>query len=200
MQFHENELYHVYNRGNKRQQTFFSNDNYHYFLQKVRKHILPHCGILNYCLMPNHFHFLIHADKRTIQTKKIGNTDRNVLSEGFRNLLSSYAQAINKQNASTGSLFEQNTNSICLRDGSANYASTCFYYIHQNPFKAKLVTKMEEWTYSSFKDYAGVRNGTLCNKHLAFKLLDLNPNTFYLDSYRVIDDDDLMNKIFHKQT
>lgn len=198
MQFYENELYHVYNRGNKKQATFFSNDNYIYFLQKVRKHILPHCEILNYCLMPNHFHFLIYTDTRTIQIKRVGNNDRNVLCEGFRNVLSSYAQAINKQNGSTGSLFEQNTNSISLLDGSANYGPTCFHYIHQNPFKAKLVNKMEDWAYSSFKDYTGVRNGTLCNKQLAFDLLDLDPKTFYLDSYTVIDDDDLLNKILGK--
>ena len=196
MQFHENELYHIYNRGNNRQTIFFNNDNYIYFLQKIRKHILPHCNILNFCLMPNHFHLLIYADERTIQTKRIANTDRNVLSEGFRNLLSSYAQAINKQNARTGSLFEQNINCICLREGSVNYGSTCFHYVHQNPLKAKLVSQMEDWPYSSFKDYIGIRNGTLCNKRLAFELLDLVPQTFYEDSYKVIDDDNLLNRIF----
>jgi putative transposase len=195
MQFHENELYHVFNRGNKRQTTFYNSDNYIYFLRKVRKNILTHCDIVNYCLMPNHFHFLIYADARSIQTKRIGNSERNVLSEGFRNLLSSYAQAINKQNATTGSLFEQNTKCICLREGSVNYGSGCFHYVHQNPLKAKLVTKMEDWNYSSFKDYTGLRNGTLCNKQLAFRLLDLNPNTFYLDSYNVIEDDEILNKI-----
>ena len=196
MQFQKNELYHVYNRGNSKQPIFFNNDNYVYFLQKIRKNILPHCEILNFCLMPNHFHLLIYADERTIQSKRISNPDRNVLAEGFRNLLSSYAQAINKQNTRTGSLFEQNTNCICLRDGSVNYSSTCFHYVHQNPLKAKLVSKMEDWPYSSFKDYIGLRNGTLCNKRLAFELLDLAPKTFYEDSYKVIDDDDLLNRIF----
>jgi putative transposase len=196
MRFIENELYHIYNRGNKQQTTFFNHDNYLYFLQKVRKYIAPYCDILNYCLMPNHFHFLIHADERTVQTQRIGNKDRNRLSEGFRNLLSSYAQAINKQNTTTGSLFQQNTNCISLHDGTANYAPVCFHYIHQNPLKAKLVTKMEDWTYSSFKDFMGERNGTLSNKQLAFKLLDLDPKSFYLDSYKVIDDDNLLNKIF----
>jgi REP element-mobilizing transposase RayT len=146
--------------------------------------------------MPNHFHLLIYANNRTIQNKRIGNSDRNVLSEGFRNLLSSYSKRINKQNSVTGSLFQQNTNSICLRDGSINYGTTCFHYIHQNPLKAKLVTKMEDWPYSSFKDYLGVRNGTLCNKQLASELLDLAPKTFYEDSYKVIDDDDLLKRIF----
>lgn len=196
MQFHENELYHIYNRGNNRQPIYFNHENYLYFLQKIRKYILPHCDILNYCLMPNHFHLLISTDHRSTQTKRIGNNDRNVLSEGFRNLLSSYSKGINKQNAVTGSLFQQNTHSVSLHEGSINYGSTCFHYIHQNPLKARLVSKMEDWPYSSFKDFVGARNGSLCNKHLAFELLDLNPKRFYEDSYKVIDDNNLLNKIF----
>jgi len=50
---------------------------------------------------------------------------------------------------------------------------TCFHYIHQNPWKAGLVSKMENWKYSSFSDFAGFRDGTLCNKQLALELLIL---------------------------
>jgi len=59
--------------------------------------------------MPNHFHFLIHANQITVETKKVRHSYKNVLSEGIRNLLQSYAKGINKQNHSTGSLFQQNT-------------------------------------------------------------------------------------------
>ncbi len=58
---------------------------------------------------------------------------------------------------------------------------------------AKMVSKMEDWEYSSFKDYCGFRNGTLANKELAIQLLDLNMKTFYEDSYKIIDDDELKN-------
>src|SRR5829696_1463914 len=121
MEFHENELYHIYNRGNNKQRIFFHPENYIYFLYKVRYYIKPTCDILAYTLMPNHFHFVVHADSRTIQTKKKGNYDINILSEGLRNLLSSYTQAINKQNKTTGSLFQQNTKAKCLNDGNIHY-------------------------------------------------------------------------------
>ena len=98
MEFHENKLYHIFNRGNNRQQIFFRPDNYLFFLKKVRYYIRQWCDIFAYSLMPNHFHFLISADFRTIQTKTKSNQEKNVLSEGFKNLLSSYSQAINKQN------------------------------------------------------------------------------------------------------
>ncbi|MFT3824843.1 MAG: hypothetical protein QM731_13040 [Chitinophagaceae bacterium] len=140
--------------------------------------------------MPNHFHFLIYADSRTIATRASGPFTRNVLSEGIKNLLSSYTQAINKQLKTTGSLFQQNTKAKCVLDGKDNYAVTCMHYIHQNPLKAGLVKKMEDWQYSSFRDYIGLRNGTIPNKRLFFELLDQNPQTFYNDSYKVIANDD----------
>ena len=161
MEFFANELYHIFNRGNNKQKIFFSSDNYIYFLKKVEAHIYPCCSILAYCLMPNHFHFLVHSDKRTTATKLIGGKERNILSEGIRNTLSSYTQAINKQNTSTGSLFQQNTKARPMVKGGKNYDLICLHYIHQNPVRAKLVTKMEDWPYSSFSDYCGLRTGTL---------------------------------------
>lgn len=194
MEFFEHELYHIYNRGNNKQPIFFKPDNYLYFLKKVRTFLLPHCDILAYCLMPNHFHFLINTTSRTTITKQIANTEKNVLSEGIRLLLSSYTQAINKQNTTTGSLFQQNTKAKPIVKGNNPYDLLCFHYIHQNPFRANLVTKMEDWEYSSFRDYCGIRNGTLCNQELAIKLLGINKDTFYEDSYKLIDDNNL--KIF----
>ena len=143
--------------------------------------------------MPNHFHFLIRSDERTIATKSVADKDKNVLSEGIRHLLSSYTQAINKQNNSTGSLFQQNTKAKPIVKGSRKYDQICLHYIHQNPLKANLAKKMEEWEFSSFLDYCGKRNGTLCNKELAVKILDINLKTFYEDSYRQICYGDINN-------
>lgn len=193
MIFSEGELYHIYNRGNNRQKIFFNPGNYIYFLKNVRSHILPSCDILAYCLMPTHFHFLIHCDIRSLSAQPIAGTEKNVLSEGIKNLLSSYTQAINKQNQTTGSLFQQNTKAKQIEKSSKQYDLICFHYIHQNPLKAKLVMKMEDWPYSSFKDYCGFRNGTLCNMKSAIQLLDINMKTFYEDSYKIINEDDLKN-------
>ncbi len=45
---------------------------------------------------------------------------------------------------------------------------------------------MEDWEYSSFRDYAQLRNGTMCNQELAYKLTELNKTNFYQESYRTI--------------
>jgi REP element-mobilizing transposase RayT len=189
MEFYQNELYHIYNRGNNRRRIFYNEDNYIYFLKKVRKFILPYCEILSYCLMPNHFHFLIYAVEQTIRNKIIGGQEKNILSEGIRNLLQTYTKGINKQNNSTGSLFQQNTKAKIV--SSLDYGITCLNYIHQNPIKARLVRKIEDWPYCSFPDFIGKRAGTLCNKKLAFDILKLNPETFYDDSYRILKHEDI---------
>src|SRR5688572_456876 len=95
MQFQENEFYHIYNRGNNKQVVFLKDENYLFFLKKVRKYIIPFCDLINYCLMPNHFHFFICTNSNSIKCKLIGGVKKNVLSEGFRILLSTYSQAIN---------------------------------------------------------------------------------------------------------
>jgi hypothetical protein len=49
-----------------------------------------------------------------------------------------------------------------------------------------LVNKLEDWNFSSFKDYAGLRDGKLCNKKILLELTDYELSTFYQDSYHVI--------------
>lgn len=149
----------------------------------MRSRLLNHCDILAYCLMPNHFHMLVY-------TKSSGSNQRLLsLSRAFGTLLSSFTRTINQDQERTGSLFQQKTkakelNSEDTRDqigrttwsrpaNSDFYTLTCFHYIHQNPLKTGLVKNLEEWEFSSYPDYAGFRNGTLCNKDLAGELLDL---------------------------
>ena len=92
----------------------------------------------------------------------------------------------------TGSLFQQKTKALCVEDEREFFGTTTFHYIHQNPFKAGLVKRMEDWEFSSFRDYVGLRNGTLCNKTMALQFLDLDVVTLYNDSYNVINDESLV--------
>ena len=98
MGFIDNSFYHIYNRGNNKQNIFFNEDNYHYFLDKIETHITPTCDLLAYCLMPNHFHLLVST-----------NENSENLSEALRVVLSSYTRGINNQENRLGSLFQQNT-------------------------------------------------------------------------------------------
>ncbi len=138
--------------------------------------------------MPNHFHFVIGANERSIVEVKAGALQMQSFSAALKSVLSGYTNGFNRQNKRTGSLFVQNTKSKDLELGNkqGNYAFHCFNYVHQNPWVAGLSGKMEDWEFSSFKDYAGFRNGSLCNKELAIKLLSLNMKTLYTESYQTI--------------
>ena len=174
MHFVEDNLYHIYNRGNNRQPIFFTPKNYLFFLHKVRRYIKPYCHLLAYCLMPNHFHFLIQATSASTVLTHTQLGSRTALSEGVKNLLSSYTQAINKQEIRTGSLFAQNTKAklVSHRETEIDYSLLCLNYIHQNPLRAGLVQEVKDWPYSSFPDYAHLRRGTLCEKEITYGLID----------------------------
>ena len=149
----------------------------------MRKLLKTKLDFLAYCLMPNNFHFLIV----TLADFKHGD-----FANEFKIMLSSYSQAINKQEKRSGSLFQQNSKSKCLTyetsRNTTDYGLICFNYIHQNPVVSGLVNKIEDWEFSSFKDFIGLRKGTLCNKNLAIKLfnLPLNSKDLYDLSYAVI--------------
>ncbi len=172
MKFDLNKVYHVYNRGNNKQPIFYNDENYSFFLRKVNILLVPNCEILAYCLMPNHFHFLIYSNEMTTGTNEKG---RNNFSEAVRKLLSQYTRAINNQENRSSSLFQQNTNAreIPCHDNcaTANDDSilNCFLYIHNNP--KNIIHDLSEWRYSSFVEYKKNLN-FLCNKELAYQLLD----------------------------
>ncbi|MFI5144753.1 MAG: transposase [Ignavibacteria bacterium] len=154
---------------------FFGDDNYLFFLRKMRVHILNHSKILAYCLMPNHFHFLLYTSS---------NSEPGGLNSGIAVLLRSYTRAINNQHTMSGSIFQQKKKAKCLNKtklstgfedvkATYNYARICFNYIHQNPVRAGIAKRMEDWRYSSFLDYSGYRKGTLCDIEFTRKLLGI---------------------------
>lgn len=198
MNFISNNLYHVYNQGNNRQQIFFDNKDYFTFLNLYKKLVAPNAETIAWCLMPNHFHFLLFCDERPINMIKQGGIIIDPITNAFRKLLSGYARIINRKYQRSGSLFRQKTKVKCLADVKLltgrtldlmDYYRWCFHYIHQNPWKANLVKLLEDWEFSSFRDYAGLRDGKLCNKSLAAKYCGLNETTFYKDSYELIETD-----------
>lgn len=131
--------------------------------------------------------------KESIITRKAGLSEIQQTSYALQHLLSSYTKAFNKQYQRTGSLFTQNTkcNNISEYESGGFYGIICFHYIHQNPFTAGLVKKMEDWKFSSFSDYINIRSGTLINKKRAIELLDIKITELYEESYSKISEESL---------
>ena len=192
MDLYSGHIYHVYNQGNNREKIFFEKDNYMYFLEKMYDHLSSHVHLLAWCLMPNHFHWLLKV-KKSSTTGESNHEEKLVqpLNRSIAILLSSYTKAVNKSYNRSGSLFRARTKAKLLSGDIKKrdyYGAICFYYIHQNPLKAGLVDQLGEWEYSSFRDYAGLRNGTLCNKKMARELFDLPKSSekFYKSSMQKI--------------
>ena len=251
MDFASGHIYHVYNRGNNSQTIFYTRENYLFFLEKLRKYILPHADVLAWCLMPNHFHLMILvkqveveiseqvasdgvSEQVTLGTEfdpmtwahRINNQEESVthpmnsmfseqvtfdgISEGFTSsetltkltrtrtlndsigiILRSYSRAIQKQEKTTGSLFQKETKALCLTEpqgvslayfnshfgmmgnldlSETNYLNVCFDYIHLNPVSVKLAAEPEDWEFSSYRDYFCGRKGKLINRESAKEL------------------------------
>jgi len=71
MTFFENQVFHIYNQGNNRQQIFFSDENYRFFVWKMRGYLLPYGDFIAWTLMPNHFHWLFYVRKVAITRKEL---------------------------------------------------------------------------------------------------------------------------------
>lgn len=189
MHFEPNATYHVYNRSNEK--IFSTDDNYIFFLNKTKRLIKPLCHILAWCLMPNHFHILLSVKPNGCELVNEKHREQTQqLSKNFGTLLSSYTQAFNKRNKRRGKLFAHNTKAKNINElaGNTDYLWSCFNYIHQNPFVAGLCNNMKYWEYSSYLEYAGLRNGNLVNKELALEMLPINLDEFEQQSLAIIDE------------
>jgi REP element-mobilizing transposase RayT len=146
--FAAGEYYHIYNRGAGRTPIFFTPANYEYCLRLVKRYLTHYAvTVIAYCLIPNHYHFLLRQDSDLPLSKFIGV------------LFNAYAQAVNKQQARSGSLFEGRFRH-CWIDREEYLTHLC-RYIHLNPVKAQLVRRPEDWPYSNYQDWLGLRSGVL---------------------------------------
>jgi putative transposase len=147
--------YHIYNHANGNDNLFVEADNYKWFLRQYDTYISPIADTYAYCLMPNHFHFLIKlkTSGELLQTfpkfetlEKLENAA--LPSKQFANLFSSYTQAFNKKYKRKGSLFLKNFKRSLVDND--NYISIIIAYIHLNPVLHQFAEVPEAWSWSSY--------------------------------------------------
>ncbi len=153
-----NRYYHVYNRGVNFQDIFFNKENWVFFLRRLREYFTPDKAIIiAYCLMPNHYHLLVY-----LLTDNFG-------TEVMQPLTVSYSKAINNQEKRVGPLFQGPYKAKSV--GNDRYLLHLSRYIHLNPVEAGLVNKPEEWAFSSYQEYIGMRKGTLPHPEVIWEQL-----------------------------
>ncbi|WP_445722702.1 transposase [Flavobacterium sp.] len=136
--------YHIYNRGINSCTLFKEKDNYEHFLKLFETHIEPIAETFAWCLMKNHFHFLV----RIKEVAEI-NSEKIILpSQSFSNLFNAYTKAFNKKYNRHGALFERpfQRKQICFD----TYFQNVIVYIHNNPVHHSVCNDPIEYPWSSY--------------------------------------------------
>ncbi len=194
-------IYHVYNRGVEKRNIFLEESDYLRFLnilkEALKKEIPtamigPHIKdpvqnfsdtitMLAYCLMPNHFHFLIQQQ------------DEHSLHTFLKSVCTRYSMYFNKKYRRIGALFESVYKAILIDDDA--YFLHISRYIHRNPIKlgVDLVT-----AHSSYAQYLGLKNISWVNPHIILSSFSSNiPSQQTFTSYKsfVEDTDEAQKKV-----
>ena len=163
-------FFHILNRGNDKSKIFFRKENYDYFLKKYDEYLSDYLTTYAYCLLGNHFHFLVKLNtaRQILQTAKksddipkklskslrLGKSDLPeiaglIISNQFRKFFMAYAKAINKQESRTGSLFQKNFERLIIDD--LQYLNNVMQYIHYNPVHHRFTDDYKDYPYSSYE-------------------------------------------------
>jgi putative transposase len=143
--------YHVYARGNSRQEIFLKEDDYLHFLNVFRRYLcdeevknsagIPYeklgdsLEVLCYCLMPNHFHLLLYQQ------------EEGAMQRLMRGVMTGYSRYFNTKYKRSGSLFESRYKAALISD--QKYLEHITRYIHLNP------KSWRNYPYSSIGLYLG---------------------------------------------
>ena len=146
-------FYHIINRGIERRNIFIDESDYLKFLENLLKYKKKFDWIIYcYCLLPNHYHFLIQ-------------TRNDLLGKIMKSLQTAYGVYFNRKYGRIGPVFAGRYKSIIIQKDE--YFNEVSRYIHQNPVKAKLCNSPLDYPYSSYQEY--IRNKSPLGKE---KIID----------------------------
>jgi len=139
--------HHITQRGNRRQETFFSDDDYRSYTDVMSQWCIRcNVEVWAYCLMPNHVHLIAVPESEDGLRRAIGEAHRR------------YTLLINRREGWTGHLWQGRFTSFVMDE---RYLLACTRYIEMNPVRAGLVKDPTDWAWSSAKAHATGRNDKL---------------------------------------
>ena len=162
----ETNFFHVINQGIKKEYIFNTEFNKKEYLkilyeQKDKYNL----DIISFAIMDNHFHLLIYV-------KEI-----NDLSNYMKSVNEIYAMIYNKINDRVGPVFRDRFKSEPINN--EKYLFQCVSYIHRNPVKAGIASKIGEYRFASTTEYALNKISRILNKDI--KQIELQDNVEFLD-------------------
>ncbi|MFJ5762354.1 transposase [Neobacillus sp. NPDC093182] len=137
-------IYHIMLRGANRQEIFHDDEDCLKFLDLLHTYKLKtEVEMYGWCLMSNHVHLLLRE----------GNED---ISATMKRIGVSYVSYYNWKYGTSGHLFQDRFKSENVEN--VQYLLTVVRYIHQNPLKAGIVKRVDEWRWSSCRQYYGTHD------------------------------------------
>ncbi len=163
--------YHLFNHANGNENLFITDDNYNFFLKRYTHYISPIANTFAYCLMPNHFHYLVQIKDEVTIRKHLG-LENNIsdpslessVSKQFSNLFNSYTKSFNVIFDRKGSLFQQNFKRKEVEND--DYFLKLIHYIHANPVHHGFVNAIEDWPFSSYNSILSNKSTLLSRNEL----------------------------------
>lgn len=178
--FEAGQYYHVYNRGNNSENIFIEEKNYNYFLEKLKKYILPIADVYAYCLLKNHFHIVLRIKDKIDLPEKF----KEKIHLPFSNLFNSYSKSINKAYDRTGSLFQEHLQRNRIE--SEKYLKQLIMYVHLNPVKHKFSKDFQSYRHSSYRSYLSDKQSSLDREFILELFNDLENFIFCHDERKLI--------------
>ena len=162
--------YHIYNRGSEKRTIFLSDKDYLNFLKRVKKNISKYAvDVLSYCLMPNHFHFLIHQ------------TLHGSIQACLNAIELGYAKYFNTKYQRVGPLFQGRFKAKTIE--SDEYLLQLSAYIHRNPLDSRNTKDSQNllisYPYSSYRAYLKKEPSFAKIDTILNYFSDSNPNLSY---------------------
>ena len=180
--FSSDKVYHVYNRGNNREKIFYSPSQCRLFLDLYQQYPGTLAETYAYCLISNHFHFLIRV-KNEVNGKQF--------VKEIRRWLIKYAMTVNREVNRRGHLFTRPINRIEITDEF--YFKHLIRYIHYNPVKHGIAKRYDNYPYSSFRSYLSKNGNTIISKDIAMSFFNDDLLEF-LDFHRISPDETPINR------
>ena len=178
--FEAGQYYHVYNRGNNSENIFIEERNYNYFLEKVKKYILPIADIYAYCLLKNHFHIVLRIKDKIDVPEKF----KEKIHLPFSNLFNSYSKSINKAYNRTGSLFQEHLQRNRIEN--EEYLKQLILYVHLNPVKHQLSKDFQSYRHSSYRSFLSDKSSSIDREFIIKLFNDLENFIFCHDERKLI--------------
>jgi len=147
-------IYHIILRGINRQSIFADDEDRMKIIKTLAKYKeISQCRIFAYCLLDNHVHILLQESQEPIGMI-------------IQRVSSSYVIWYNGKHERCGHLFQERFKSEAVETDS--YFLTVLRYIHQNPIKAKIVTNVADYKWSSYSEYT--KRGQLVDTEYALTM------------------------------